>query len=255
MNNENEPSNGEVGMTAYEPPAQHVTIFSEDPTKAIAHMENVVQAISKKCTGEQYISEIQDKKYPRVEWWTTVGAVLGLFPVVEYSRLLDREDEIVYEARVSVRRQGQVITSGEAICSSKEKAWGNRDEYAIKSMAQTRATGKAYRNGLAMIAKMAGLEGTPAEEMDSGSYSGPSKSKADDDKPWLNKTEYKSDKLTKEWKQVVARLKKHPEQLSKVFAHYKVNGENRKELESIVEAAKQPAVTGDDGADLDDTPF
>jgi hypothetical protein len=37
--------------------------------------------------------------------------------------------------------------------------------FAIASMAQTRALGKAYRMGLSWIMKMAGFEGTFAEDM------------------------------------------------------------------------------------------
>ena len=39
------------------------------------------------------------------------------------------------------------------------------DEYAILSMAQTRAIGKAFRNLIGWVIKMAGYESTPAEEM------------------------------------------------------------------------------------------
>jgi hypothetical protein len=52
-----------------------------------------------------------------------------------------------------------------AICSNKEMSKKGFDEYAIASMAQTRAIGKAYRNKMAFIMKMAGYEATPAEEV------------------------------------------------------------------------------------------
>lgn len=162
-----QPANGNAAL-AQQPPQE---VFGGKPKQAMEQMQEVVQMMSDKCANKDFISNIQGKQYPRVEWWTTVGASLGLFPVVEYAKKLDRDDETAYEAKVSVRRNGNIITSGEAICSSKEKNWSNRDEYAIKSMAQTRATGKAYRNGLAFIAVMAGLEGTPAEEM-SGAKNG-----------------------------------------------------------------------------------
>ena len=55
---------------------------------------------------------------------------------------------------------------GIALCSNKEKTKRYFDEYAILSMAQTRAIGKAYRNLLAWLMKAAGFEATPAEEMD-----------------------------------------------------------------------------------------
>ena len=40
------------------------------------------------------------------------------------------------------------------------------DEYAICSMAQTRAVGKAYRLLIGWLMKSAGYEATPLEEMD-----------------------------------------------------------------------------------------
>jgi hypothetical protein len=53
-----------------------------------------------------------------------------------------------------------------AICSNKEGNKRQWDEYAILSMAQTRATGKAFRNLISWLMKAAGFEATPAEEMD-----------------------------------------------------------------------------------------
>jgi hypothetical protein len=61
---------------------------------------------------------------------------------------------------------GQLVATGIALCSNAEKTKRYFDEYAILSMAQTRAIGKAYRNLLAWLMKAAGFEATPAEEMD-----------------------------------------------------------------------------------------
>jgi hypothetical protein len=58
------------------------------------------------------------------------------------------------------------VSVGIAICSNKEGSKKFFDEYAILSMAQTRAVGKAFRNQLAWLMKAAGFEATPAEEMD-----------------------------------------------------------------------------------------
>ena len=49
---------------------------------------------------------------------------------------------------------------GFAICTNKEKRQTAFDEYAVASMAQTRAVGKAYRIYLGWIMKMAGFEST-----------------------------------------------------------------------------------------------
>ena len=152
---------------ALAPTDQGAAIFSKDPREALAQMETIVTTIASKCAGPRFISDIQGKKFPKVDWWTTIGGTLGLFPITEWARRLDRPGEITYEARVSVKRHGQEITAGEAICSSLEKSWRNKDEYAIKSMSITRATGKAFRVGFSMLAVMAGLEPTPAEEITS----------------------------------------------------------------------------------------
>lgn len=139
-----------------------------DGVAALKHAEAMIQYLAQKCKGPQFISMIQGRKYPRVEWWTTVGAGLGLFPQEESCVKLDREGEITYEAMVGVYRGEQRVSRGSALCSNKEKTWKSRDEYAVRSMALTRATGKAYRMAFSFLAVMAGLEPTPAEEMPEG---------------------------------------------------------------------------------------
>ena len=110
---------------------------------------------------------IQGKEYVKVEGWTSLAAMLGVFAHTEYSRRLERKDEIAYEARVSIKTlDGTEISSGEAICTSTESNKKGQPEYAIKSMAITRATGKACRLAFSWIMALAGFEPTPAEEMD-----------------------------------------------------------------------------------------
>jgi hypothetical protein len=46
-----------------------------------------------------------------------------------------------------------------------ERTWSQRDAYARRSMAITRATGKAFRLGFSWIMTLAGYEPTPWEEM------------------------------------------------------------------------------------------
>lgn len=153
-------------------------VFDTDPVKALEQASILVKVISDKCIGANFIAEIKNKKtgaikkYPKVEWWTTVGSVLGLFPYVVHCIRREHADKgYFYEARVEVRdRSGYAVTSAEAICSTNETRWGYADEYAIKSMAQTRATAKAYRIGLSFLATLAGLEATPAEEVPPGGF-------------------------------------------------------------------------------------
>ena len=76
-------------------------------------------------------------------------------------------EEIAYKAVVMLKRagDGQKVSQAEAFCSNLEESKNKNDEYAINSMAQTRATGKAFRIAFSWIMAMAGYEATPAEEM------------------------------------------------------------------------------------------
>jgi hypothetical protein len=111
---------------------------------------------------------IQGKEFVNVEGWQYAGSRLGIFPVVEHVLNVSNEAEMKYEAKVSLLnvRNGQTVGAGFAICSNKENGKKYYQEFAIASMAQTRAIGKAYRNILAWIIRAAGYEPTPAEEMD-----------------------------------------------------------------------------------------
>ena len=148
-----------------------------DTSSVIAEVIDVQVLVEqmKPYMGGSFVQEIQRKVYPKVEWWNQLGAFVGVKPVVEYDKRLDsssarhsRDGEITYEAGIQLRSiDGRNILHGRGIsmCSSQEKMWANTDEFAIRSMSQTRATGKAYRLGYSNVALACGIEATPAEEM------------------------------------------------------------------------------------------
>lgn len=113
---------------------------------------------------------IQGREYVNVEGWQYAGSRLGILPIVEYVVCMSTDDEIKYQAKVNLLdlRSEQIVGAGFAICSNREQGKKYYQEFAIASMAQTRAIGKAYRNILAWIIRAAGYEPTPAEEMDYG---------------------------------------------------------------------------------------
>jgi hypothetical protein len=116
---------------------------------------------------EKLFTEIQKKNFVEVEGWQFCGAATGILPVMKELTDLSNDKEIKYKAYVELKRMtdGEIVGAGMAICSNKEAKRRNADEYVIASMAQTRATGKAYRNGFGWLMKIAGYEATPAEEM------------------------------------------------------------------------------------------
>ncbi|UOG76461.1 hypothetical protein MTX78_07635 [Hymenobacter tibetensis] len=113
---------------------------------------------------------VQGKEFVNVEGWQYAGSRLGIVPIVDHVINVSNDQELKYQAKVTLfdMRSGQTVGAGFAICSSKEQGKKFYQEFAIMSMAQTRAIGKAYRNILAWIIRAAGYEPTPAEEMEYG---------------------------------------------------------------------------------------
>lgn len=128
----------------------------------------VAEILQRFVQEKKLTANIQGKNYPLVEAWQFAGSQLGLYPLLISIENQSTPDEIKYLAVVEVRKitNDQMVGKGIAICSNKEYSKKKFDEYAILSMAQTRATGKAFRNLLAWLMKAAGFEATPAEEMD-----------------------------------------------------------------------------------------
>ena len=112
-------------------------------------------------------TSLKGKNYVNVEGWQIAGAFTGTFPIVESVENLSDAETIKYRAEVSLRdKDGNKVGYGVAICTNKEPGKTKFDEYAVASMAQTRAVGKAFRMKIGWLLKVAGYETTPAEEMD-----------------------------------------------------------------------------------------
>ena len=136
-------------------------IVNINSPKALADFS---KELKKFIVENELYTNIQGKNYVHVEGWQFAGASMGLFPVVEK---LEEVSEMKYRAEVKIIQlsTGNTIGYGVAICSKAEAKKKSFDEYAIASMAQTRAVGKAFRLSIGWIMKLAGYEATPAEEM------------------------------------------------------------------------------------------
>lgn len=134
-----------------------------------------------------------NRDYVKVEGWSLVGAMIGVFPHTERVEEIRLDDGslIGFRAFVDLIARGTdgVVGGAMAICTRDEERWADRDFNQIASMAQTRATAKAYRMTLGFVMPMAGYEATPAEEMESVSDQGPRRaprqsSKSPDEQQW-----------------------------------------------------------------------
>lgn len=125
--------------------------------------EMIAQSLKPLIEKNHLYVNISGKKHVLVEGWTTLGALVGIFPSTDWVS----ETETGYEARVEARTlDGALVGAAIAECSRDERRWADAPIYALKSMAQTRATSKALRMPLGFIMTLSGYESTPAEEMD-----------------------------------------------------------------------------------------
>jgi hypothetical protein len=78
-----------------------------------------------------------------------------------------------YKAEFFATKNGMDVGWGESSCTRAEASKVTQEDYAIRSMAQTRAQSRALGAPLKFVVKLAGYETTPAEEAD-GSGAAPS---------------------------------------------------------------------------------
>jgi len=145
---------------------QHgMTLFgTDDPVAVIEAARRLAQPLAQLIETQKLYTRIGAGKHVRIEGWTLLGSMLGVFPVTVWTRQVEGG----WEARVEARtRGGEIVGAAEAECLRSELNWKDRDDFALRSMAQTRAASKALRLPLGFVMTLGGFAATPAEEMDS----------------------------------------------------------------------------------------
>lgn len=167
--------------------SNEVTIIPALDLSIPANALKVANELKKFATDQKLTIDIQGRNYPLVEAWQFAGSQFGLYPILvdiknessyesRHYKWSDRKNNprekqsqhFKYRAKVEIRRYSddKIFSLGEMICTNDERSKHEFDEYAVMSMAQTRAEGKAWRMLLAWVMKAAGFEQTPAEEME-----------------------------------------------------------------------------------------
>lgn len=153
----------ETGVELVSRDAATTLIKAESAASFIAQATDIAQALSSVIRSQGLVTVIQGREHVQVEAWTLCGSILGVFPVVEWTHKTDDG----WEARVVAKTlSGATVGAAESMCSRSERTWKSRDDYAIRSMAQTRAVSKAMRAPLGFIMSLAGFVPTPVEEME-----------------------------------------------------------------------------------------
>ena len=147
-----------------------LTLFgTDDPVGVVERATAVATALADVLKRRQLVKRFGGNEYVLLEGWTLLGSMLGVFAQVEWTRPI----EDGWEARALVKtRTGDTVGSAEAMCTKRERKWSTQDDYAVRSMAQTRALAKALRMPLGFIVELAGYAATPAEEMPGDSEAG-----------------------------------------------------------------------------------
>ena len=132
--------------------------------------------------------QIDGRRYVKVEGWQALAAMGQMTPEIEKVEFAEMENPWNGETMTGMRAvavlrrdsDGRVLSRAQGFCSYQEtltkkdgsvvQRW--HDQYAVESMAQTRAISKVCRNKLAFVLVMmnAGLQTTPAEEVPPGGF-------------------------------------------------------------------------------------
>lgn len=141
----------------------HRSILDLPPAKMVAQVSIMANLLSDIIEKQKMFQNFNGKKYVTVDGWCTLGTMLGILP----SEKEVHETSNGWYAKVDLvsKNSGLVVGSASAICGRDEKSWKDRPSYAVRSMAVTRATGKAYRLAFSWIMNLSGYMSTPAEEM------------------------------------------------------------------------------------------
>lgn len=135
---------------------------TSDPVEVVGRAARVATELARIVKEKKLYQTIHGRQHVRVEGWTLLGTMLRVYPYLVWSRPIEGG----YEARVEARTfDGTVVGAAECECTRSESLWRSRDDHALRSMAQTRATSKALKMPLGFVFSMAGYETTPVEEL------------------------------------------------------------------------------------------
>lgn len=139
--------------------------FGLPPKEMVVQATEIANALKDVIEKQKLFSQIGGNKHIRVEGWQTLGTLLGILPDEEYVK---EHTDGAFEAKIALvnMKTGVKVGGASSLCGMDEKKWSTAPKFSRRSMAITRATGKAYKQSFGWIVTLAGYQATPAEEMD-----------------------------------------------------------------------------------------
>jgi hypothetical protein len=144
------------------PLAEHGLFGTSDPQEYIDKATRVATVLAGVVRERRLCKKIGPKEFVEIGGWQLLGGMVKVYCSTEWTRKIENG----WEARaVCTDIYGNQLSAGEAQCLTTEAKWRNRDDFQVRSMAQTRSQSKAYRAALGFIMELAGYSSTPREEM------------------------------------------------------------------------------------------
>jgi len=170
-NEKNPAVSSKVLNTQIIPQATELVKF--DPEADIERGQRAARALMKIVEITKPL-KLGGKTYLYFEHWLAIAKFFNITVGTDHV-IYDSDAGSYIATAVVYNRNGIIIGGAEASCSKKEKNWSVRrtkygeervPDFQLRSMAQTRAMAKALRSILGYIPVLAGIQATPAEEMD-----------------------------------------------------------------------------------------
>lgn len=211
--------------------AHSTDFFALAPRAMIAQASQIANSLKEVIVKQKFSVKLGAGEHVKVEGWQTLGTLLGILPK---EKKVIRHSDGSYEAEIELvnMKTGVIVGGASSYCGMDEKSWSGKPEYARRSMAITRATGKAYKQAFGWIVHLAGFNPTPAEEMD-GIYVAPKKEVAlfnwEDAEDALRLENYLDDEKVpkKHWKAIAEALNGKPKKdITKVMTEILAGASN-----------------------------
>lgn len=180
--------------TVFKPAIESASVLaSQDMRERLAVASEISKELAKIIKERKLSTDIAGKKHVHVEGWTTMGALLPKMVIPKITKteeiskgrfkaecvLLAGEQIVggadgeacVNEGKYELDYKGDIVLDDTGKPKQKLNMYNKPaqgrfpDPSQARSMAQTRAVGKAFRLSFSWIMVMAGYEPTPAEEM------------------------------------------------------------------------------------------
>ena len=152
----------------------------ENPAEVVKRSGQWASALMEAVEQQKMYADMSGKKYLEVEAWQLVGMFANAHAVAQEPTPIEKDGEITgYLCTALVYQNDVVIGQGTMSCGLDafpcRGKQGSEKNKAAMSAAQTWAISKALRNKFSFVAKLAGFEGTTADEMrgnDGASFGG-----------------------------------------------------------------------------------